>query len=358
MAIASGDESTGFTEKGFYLGEFRGRTLAIAAPAAALRAVAPLESVLKELEANGSRVVLVSTERDALASLLGTPLVDAEPDRLEGVVGRALRASPRAGLVLDGSDFTRSACEVALRLGVWKLVWLEPGGGLVRPDGSRQSFMDLSELTALVRSGPARTPRRAALLREIEAAVRAGLREVNLCTPEGLGEELFTYAGSGTLFTRGRYVRVRKLGIDDFEPAHHLVARGVAEGYLAPRSPEETDRIFANGYGAFVEGQHLAGMGALLPHPAARAGEIASLYTLTRFLGEGIGGHLVAALRDTARARGNAFVFACTTSEQVARFFERTGFRRVAADELPSEKWESYDPARRPHVICLRCDLA
>src|SRR5262245_28321261 len=41
-----------FSEKSFYLAEFRGRTLAIAVPAADLGAPAPLAAVLKELEAN------------------------------------------------------------------------------------------------------------------------------------------------------------------------------------------------------------------------------------------------------------------------------------------------------------------
>jgi N-acetylglutamate synthase-like GNAT family acetyltransferase len=51
-------------------------------------------------------------------------------------------------------------------------------------------------------------------------------------------------------------------------------------------------------------------------------------------------------------------VFACTTSERVAGFFERNGFARVGADEIPAEKWRDYDPARRARVLCLLRDLA
>ena len=181
---------------------------------------------------------------------------------------------------------------------------------------------------------------------------------MNLCTAAGLDEELFSYAGSGTLFTVGRYVEVRPLGIDDFAAASDLVARGVAEGYLALRSEPEVDRVLANGFGAFVERSHLAGIGALVPHPESGTGEIASLYTLTRFLGEGIGGHLVAALCQVARERGYACVFACTT--------ERARRGLLRAQRLPARR-PGRDPRREmarlrsrapPRVLCLRRDLA
>jgi N-acetylglutamate synthase-like GNAT family acetyltransferase len=143
-----------------------------------------------------------------------------------------------------------------------------------------------------------------------------------------------------------------------FAAASDLFARGVAEGFLALRSEPEVDRVLAHGYGAFVERSHLAGIGALVPHPESGTGEIASLYTLTRFLGEGIGGYIVSALCQVARERGYPRVFACTTSKRVAGFFERNGFRHVGAGEIPAEKWRDYDPARRARVFCLLRDLA
>ncbi|MEE9608914.1 MAG: GNAT family N-acetyltransferase [Myxococcota bacterium] len=349
-----------FSEKGFYLNEFRGRTLVIAAEAPELRVPAPVESVLKELESNATRAVLISTARGALEGLLGTRVLSgAQGVRLEGAVWRALQDSPRAGLLVEGSARFGPACrEIALRLGISKLVWLEREGGLVREAGGRLSFVDLAELRALLERGGAGQPaRRTDLLREIEAMLNEGLPAVNLCTAEGLADELFSYAGSGTLFTRERYIEVRRLGLDDFDAAADLIERGVAEGYLAARSPQEVERVLGSGFGAFIEGRYLAGVGALLDHPTARAGEIVSLYTLTRFLGEGVGGHLVAFARERARERGHEFVFACTTAERVAGFFERQGFRRVAPEEIPPEKWQAYDPARRSRVHCLRRDL-
>ena len=350
-----------FSEKGFYLSEFRGRTLAIAARAEDLRAPAPLEAVLKELEANPTRVVLVSTEPGALGSLLATTVLPSGSGGvgLEGAVWRQLRRSSRVGLVVEDAPHFAPACrEIALRLAVSKWIWIDPQGGLRAEDGSPRSFVDLEELQALLRRElPEESPERCSLLREVEAALAGGLVAVNLCTLEGLADELFTYAGSGTLFTRERYVRVRRLGLDDYDAADDLIGRGVAEGYLAPRSPEEIEQVLANGFGAFVEGRHLAGIGALLVHEPSHSGEIASLYTLTRFLGEGIGGHLVRSALDHARASGCRFVFACTTAERVEHFFEREGFRRVDSDAIPPEKWRSYHAPRRSRLRCLRHDL-
>ena len=87
------------------------------------------------------------------------------------------------------------------------------------------------------------------------------------------------------------------------------------------------------------------------------AAEIASLYTLTRFVGEGVGGHLVAAAVERARDRGFAYVFVCTTSDRVVDFFERNGFRRATHAEVPEGKWETCDSERRARLVCLRCDL-
>lgn len=187
--------------------------------------------------------------------------------------------------------------------------------------------------------------------------LETGVPAVNVCSAEGLDDELFTYAGSGTLFTRERYIGVRPLGIDDYDMAWDLIGRGVAEGYLAPRGPDQLDAVLAHGLGAFVEGRHLAGIGALLPGGDGRSGEIASLYTLTRFLGEGVGVSLVAFAVARARQLGYAYVFACTTSDPVGAFFERNGFRAVGADGVPTEKWRQYDPARRSRVRCYRREL-
>jgi amino-acid N-acetyltransferase len=182
----------------------------------------------------------------------------------------------------------------------------------------------------------------------------AGLPAINVCAPESLGDELFSYAGSGTLFTRERYVAVRDLGVDDFDAASDLIRRGQAEGFLAARDAAGIDALLASGFGAFVEGRDLAGIGSLLPSLDGKGAEIAGLYTLTRFLGEGVGFSLVEYAAAEAQRRGLAYVFACTGLEDVGVFFERNRFERVAPGSLPAAKWDGYDPDRLARVRCYR----
>jgi amino-acid N-acetyltransferase len=347
-----------FSEKGFYLQEFRGRTIAIAVPAAELRDTAPLRAVVEEIGAYDVSTVLISTERSHLAPLVGERVVSAAAPRLEALVWRKLCEHAVLGLLVGGSlAFAPSCRDLALRLGIGKLVWLDRDGGILGPGGKRLSFVHRAELREILEQAAPANQRRLALLREIAAMLDAGLPAVNVCTLEGLADELFTYAGSGTLFTPERYVIVRPLGIDDFDAAADLIARGVEEGYLVPRAPDQIDAVLASGFGAFVEGRHLAGIGALLPDSASGGGEIASLYTLTRFLGEGVGGHLVAWAIERARERGLSFCFACTTSERVGAFFERNGFRPATPDEIPAAKWRGYSGERRARLRCYRREL-
>jgi N-acetylglutamate synthase-like GNAT family acetyltransferase len=258
-------------------------------------------------------------------------------------------------------DFGDAVREVAVRLGVFKLVWLDARGGVRNRTGQRLSFVHRAELRQLL-ANPARSlphdEARAPLLREVGDMLEAGIPAVNLCAPEALGDELFTYAGSGTLFTRKRYMRVRALGVDDFDAADDLIKRGVAEGFLLNRSDAAVDAVLAHGFGAFVEDRHLAGIGALLPGGDGVSGEIASLYALTRFLGEGVGVSLVQWAIAEARRLGLTYVFACTTSAGVGQFFARQGFREVPQDQVPDRRWLGYDPERRMKVRCLRLDLA
>ncbi len=350
----SGSGLSSFSEETFYLSEFRGRTIGFAVPAPLLAEPAPLLEVLETLRRNDSRSLVMSTDREALEQLPG-PIVDADAERLEGAVWRALRAHRIASvLATPGESLDEAGRRLGARLGLFKLVRVEGRADGAAPIG-RGSFVHLAQLDAMIAEERARqATERVELLEAVRAMLLVGIPAVNICTLEGLHRELFSYAGSGTLFTRQRYVHVRSLGIEDFDAAEHLIRRGEEEGYLAPRKDAEIDALLASGFGAFVEGRHLAGIGALRPFHSRPAGELSSLYTLTRYLGEGIGPHLV----DFALARGLELgleaVFACTTSARAGGFFERHGFEAVDADALPPEKWQGYDPARRAIVRCYR----
>jgi amino-acid N-acetyltransferase len=355
-------EVTPFTEKGFYLSELRDRTIAIALASGTRSDFHALAEVLDELAENRTRVVLVSAAGSAIPDsafeALRAPIEPVgELESLPGRVWRLLGQAARLVVTADSEHgFATGCANVIRRLGIRKLVWIDPQGGLVRENGGRDSFIDAAELAERIREGQME-PSRAALFAVIESMLDAGVDAVNLCRIDGVADELFTYDGSGTLFTARGYVEVRHLGIDDFDAAADLIERGTTEGYLAPRTFAEVERVLASGFGAFVGGNHLAGIGTLLRYPTARAAEIGSLYTLTRFVGEGVGGHLLRFAVQAAQTDGFESVFACTTADRVVGFFERNGFRRVDPEQVPAAKWRGYDSSRRVKVICVRREI-
>jgi amino-acid N-acetyltransferase len=347
-----------FTEKSFYLAEFRRRSLGVALPLAVIDAGSKLEAVMDELVDNGTRCVLLTPARSNLAGIGRLSVLQASETDWVARLWHAQQAGQRVALELDPARFAAACREAALRLRLAKLVWIDERGGLFGADGARISMVDVADLDRmLVEPDAPHVSDHADLLAEIRPMLANGLPSVSLCSLKGLEDELFTYAGSGTFFTRERYAEVRRLALDDFDAAADLIRRGVEEGYLAPRENGELDGLLGSAFGVFIEGRYLAGIGSLVPHVKDRAGEIAGLYTLTRFVGEGVGRHLVRFALELAAEAGYAYVFACTTSERVEAFFWRHGFTSVSAQDLPASKWRGYPPERRARLRCLKRDI-
>jgi len=342
-----------FTEKDFYLAEFRGRSIAVVLPAELGADLGPLESVLRDLAENHTPVVLFAPNARSLARVSPNPVVFDANAAWAGTLWRRILTERAVGVALPDHDFAGFCREAVVRLRLAKVVWIDDAGPIRNGDDGRVSVMALADLSRLIDQAGTGPSSDGVPLREIHAMLEGGVASVNVCRLDALAEELFTYAGSGTLFTRERYADVRRLSLDDFDAAAYLLARGVAEGYLAPRPDSEIDAILSHGIGVFIEGRYLAGIGALRPYPDTRSGEIAGLYTVTRFVGEGVGGHLIRFAIECAREAGMAQVFACTTSERVEGFFLRHGFERVEADDLPAAKWIDYPTERRARLRCV-----
>jgi amino-acid N-acetyltransferase len=283
--------------------------------------------------------------------------------RLRGALWARLRVGRLCVLGIAGpAAFPRHPIELAAALRIPKVVLVDPRGGLETP-GGRLSFVDENVLETVLREGQAEWTGlgdRRALLVAVREALDSGVEQVNLCSPDGIAEELFSYVGSGTLFTEGDYTRVGPLGIDDFAQAERLLERGERAGLLKMRTAEEVAHVLAAGYGVTVCGRHLAGVACLLTAPYAdeRAGEIVGLYTITRFKGEGIGERLVERILAEAESMGLDYVFAVTLDERAQQFFERMSFVRVTTDDVPATKWKDYDARRRERVVTFRRRLA
>src|SRR5215468_12601123 len=259
------------------------------------------------------------------------------------------------------SSFISCVQQLAIRLKVYKLILLDPNGG-ISTGGSHLSFVNCPVLGEVLRQGEAEWAGlgdRRPVLETVRAVLEGGVSSVSLCPIDGVARELFTYEGCGTLFTSTDYCRVERLGIDDFHEVEKLLERGDREGYFKARTPAEIDQLLLHGYGArlgIVTGG-LAGFCALLPYPEENAAEIVGLYTITRFQGEGIGGRLIATMIAEGEQRRFSYLFASTALEGAQRLFERHEFRRVAPEDVAAAKWQGYDPDRKRHVIVYRREL-
>ena len=111
-----------FSEREFYAREFRGRTLAIAAPELGGGGAESLPRVVEALRLAGARSVVV-VPAGTLLGWEAPRLPDAHP-RLEAEVWRALRSDGQVVVeVAPGSGFFAESREVVVRLGIFKLVW-------------------------------------------------------------------------------------------------------------------------------------------------------------------------------------------------------------------------------------------
>ena len=143
--------TSGFSERDFYLAEFRGRTLAIALPAAKPDELAPLTAVLRDLEANRTRVLVLSKDVSVLEALSDARLVASGDSGWVGRLWRAVRERGRVGILVRPEAELAEVCRrIALRLRLAKLVWIDPAGPLTRSDGERISLVDVAGLDELL----------------------------------------------------------------------------------------------------------------------------------------------------------------------------------------------------------------
>ncbi|SRR5579875_260026 len=381
-AHAQGVARTGFTEKTFYLEEFYGKSLlfALIPPAGeTARDLPPLLRTLRELRRNHARCIVIVSDQllPKVVARMGRMAPAGEPPVFDPARGRRSRPYPpdaavaaiwqalRAGsIVVAGTaaktpaELTVFAQELASRLRVFKLILLDRQGGLTARDGARISFLELRGISKRIK--PERAAQRRAILRAAARALRDGVGSVNLTSPQGIYEELFSFVGTGTLMTERPYGSVQPVSIDDFEEVEALIERGQNEGVLLTRTADELAALLPSCFGYRVGDEHLAGVCSLLTEPYRRdgAGEITALYTLTRFAGEGVAVELVKEILNEARSRGLRYAFACTSEERAARFFARLKFRRVTPADVPAAKWRGYDPSRRARLHIFRFELA
>ncbi len=383
MKTTPSDFST--AEKDFYLKEFRGKSFLFTLRAEDVTAPEDrdvVQEVLRALVLNETQVILLvatdasSPERRAIEALhtqlshtlSGVPnpvhmLSETDEDQRCLLILETLRTVPVfIGLWPAQARLPalQAAQQLATRLTVHKLVLLDPQGGLTA-SGTRLSFLNGAHLEELRSPGTGGElpPARHRQLETARLALAGGVASVSLCSPASLANELFTYEGGGTLLTLTDYCQAERLALDDFPEAAQLIQRGEQDGVLKKRTPSEVSQLLLHGYGARLgQERDLVGVCALLPYATDKAGEIAGLYTLGRFHGEGIGSRLVGRAITEGQARGLAYLFACTSQAGARRLFERFDFRQVDPGAVPATKWNAYAPERKRSIRVYKRGLA
>jgi amino-acid N-acetyltransferase len=355
-------------ERAFFVDEFRGATIVVTLSDPAPETVAAIARAAATLAVGDSRLVLVvgnHGDSAAVAGLQSALLADAvvldaptDPPSAGWLASLWLAVTDRREVVVQvpEGDAAVAGARIAASLRAFKLVVTDELGGWGIPP---RSFADVVT-HAGVYEDQLRERQGGAVVAAIDIALAAGVANVNLCRPADLDRELFTFDGAGTLFTSGGYVELADLRVDDLPAVERLVAQGVADGILRPRSRAEVARLAVTGLGARVVGSgHLAGVVSLEtePYAADALGEVACLATVSRFSGAGAGGLLVDGLLDRGAASGLRAVFAVTVSDAAGAFFTRKGFVDVPHDSVPDAKWADYDAARKSQAHVYWRDL-
>jgi amino-acid N-acetyltransferase len=349
-------------ERAFYEEEFAGATIVVSLAPPDASTIEAVARAATSLAAGGARLVVVvgsgSVETAgqgpmarALGEVIGTgPWVlhdpDGEPDRA-WLADLWIAITDHSAVVVEVEPGNEAhvAAHLGAALRALKLVVTDPGGGWGLPPRSFAAMATHAE--AMVAQLGDRGA--GAVTEAIAVALGGGVTNVNLCRPQDLDRELFTFDGAGTLFTSGGYVELGPLRVDDLPAVERLVGQGTADGVLRPRTRQEVARLAVTGLGARVVGSgHLAGIVSLETDAYADdgVGEVACLYTVSRFSGSGAGGLLVDGLVEQAGAYGLRGVFAVTVADAAANLFVRRGFEEVGHQDVPAAKWQGYDAER------------
>lgn len=343
-------------ERSFYETQFAGSSLVVALADPDDEVLEQVRRVARSLGRAHAHLVIITDARRRPGAWAGAlsdePVVLTAPDGPIDVVWAAdlwlaVGANPMVVVVeTEPGMATTVAGRVAASLRSLKLVLTDPEGGWGDPP---RSFADVQQpeqgfaRELAERQGGHVVP-------AIEEALAGGVTSVNLCRAADLDAELFTFDGTGTLFTSGGYIRLDRLRAVDLPEVLDLVEQGTTDGLLRPRSRDEVARLAVSGLGARVLGSNqLAGIVSLETerYTAEAMGEVACLYAVSRFSGAGAGGLLIEGLLEQAATDGLKAVFAVTVSDAAAGFFTRKGFTEVGHDQLPAAKWDGYDGTRR-----------
>lgn len=157
-------------------------------------------------------------------------------------------------------------------------------------------------------------------------------------------EEVFTHAGSGTLFTCEHLNELRPARRSDVRDIMAIMGPQIADRTLTPLSEEGLLSLIPH-FTVYCVNEQIVAAAALVEFGDSY--ELSKLCTLPRYQAKGRAKALVESLLERARLDGKRAVFALTVQGYVGAFFERIGFERVSRESLPSAWRQGYDLSRK-----------
>ncbi|MEH6502983.1 MAG: amino-acid N-acetyltransferase [Cycloclasticus sp.] len=188
-------------------------------------------------------------------------------------------------------------------------------------------------------------------LQEAIRASKLGVKRIHLINRKingGIQLELFTRQGAGTLISVKPFEDARQATIDDINGIIELIRPLEAHGLLTYRSAETIEQDIAKFHVIAQEGL-ITTCAALYEYPQASMGELACVAVHPSYRTGERGDYLLKMIERKAISMGLTKLFVLTT--QSSHWFEERGFKLAPIDDLPEEKREDYNHARRSSIL-------
>lgn len=247
------------------------------------------------------------------------------------------------------------ACELALRLGAIKLIYLSTGEGLLR-GGQLIRQIKVDHLEQLLKSARGEfSPESRSKAAYSAEACRAGVPRVHVINglvDEGVLTEVFSNEGIGTLVYANEYQQIRPAMKKDVRSILALTKQAVAREELLKRTRQTIENHLRDYYIFEVDTNPVACI-ALHQYPATGQGEIANLYVGPSHENQGIGRKLVRFIEEKASELGLQQILVLST-QAYTYFQNKAGYLPGSIDDLPPERRAEYEHSPRRSRILIK----
>lgn len=252
--------------------------------------------------------------------------------------------------------FEEIATQVAIKLNAEKLIGFSATQGIL--DQHKQTISDLmpqeaaTYLNQLIEDNQYHSSQARFLQAAIDVC-KAGVKRSHLLSYEEDGsllQELFTRDGVGTQLSMNNSEDIRIATVRDIPGLLELIYPLEQQGILVKRSREQLEMDIAN-YTIIDRDGVIIACAALNVYAEENMAEMACVAVHPDYRNSSRGDILLEEIQKRAKQIGIETLFVLTT--RTVHWFQERGFRLADVDDLPQEKREHYNYARRSKILML-----